>query len=120
MYKKGLNDLDNHDGVVTQLEPDIQECEVKWALGSIIMNTASIVGRIPAELLQILKDDAGRVHSQYTSRCGILSNGHRTGKYVFIPIPKTVNTKECSNYYKIVFISHASKVILKILQAEIP
>ena len=61
MYKKGINDLDNYDGVVTQQEPDIQECEVKWASGSITMNTASIVDGIPAELFQILKDDAGRV-----------------------------------------------------------
>ena len=61
MYKKGLNDLDNHNGVVTQQEPDIQECEVKWASRSITMNTASIVDEIPAEFFQILKDDAGRV-----------------------------------------------------------
>ena len=61
MYKKGINDLDNYDGVVTQQEPDIQECEVNWASGSITMNTASIVDGIPAELFQILTDDAGRV-----------------------------------------------------------
>ena len=75
LYKKDLHDPDNHNGVITHLEPDILECEVKWALGSITMNKASGGDGIPAELFQILKDDA-----QYASKFGKLCSGHRTGK----------------------------------------
>ena len=80
---KGLNDLDNHDGVVTHLEPDILKCEVKWVLGSITPNKASQSDRIPAELFQILKGDAVNCCTQYASKFGKFSSGHRTGKGQF-------------------------------------
>ena len=83
LYKKDLHDPDNHCGVITHLEPDILECEVKWALESITMNKASGGDRIPVELFQILKDDAVKVLPQYASKFGKLSSGHRTGKGQF-------------------------------------
>ena len=83
LYKKDLNDLDNHDGVITHLEPDILECEVKWVLESITTNKASGGDRIPAELFQILKDDALKVLYSIASKFGKLSSGHRTGKGQF-------------------------------------
>ena len=81
--QKDLHDQDNHDGVITHLEPDILECEVKWALGSITMNKASGGDGIPVELSQILKDDAVIRCTQYASKFGKLSSGHRTGKGQF-------------------------------------
>ena len=116
LYKKNLHDPDN-DGVITHLEPDILECEVKWALESITTNKASGGDRIPVELFQILKDE--RCCTQYASKFGKLSSDHRTGKRVFIPISKKGNAKECSNYCTIALISHSSKVMLKILQARL-
>ena len=83
LYKKGLNDTDNHNGVITHLEPDILECEVKWALGSISTNKASGGDGIPVELFQILKDDAVKVMHSIFQQFGKLSNGHRTGKGQF-------------------------------------
>ena len=84
LYKKDLHDQDNHKGVITHLEPDILECEVKWALGSITINKASGGDGIPVELFPILKDDAVKVrHSLYVSKFGKLSSGHRTGKGQF-------------------------------------
>jgi len=84
LYKKDLHDPDNHDGVITHLEPDILECEGKWALGSITGNKAGGGDGIPVELFQILKDDAMKVlHSIYASKFGKLSSGHRTGKGQF-------------------------------------
>ena len=83
LHKKDLHNPDNHDGVITHLEPDILECEVKWALGSITMNKASGGDGIPVELFQILKDDAVKVLTQYASKFGKLSSGHRTGKGQF-------------------------------------
>ena len=83
LYKRGLNDLDNHNGVVTHLEPDILECEVKWALGSITVNKASRGDGIPVELFQILKDDAVKVLHSIRQHFGNLSSGHRTGKGQF-------------------------------------
>ena len=85
LYKKDLHDPDDHDGVITHLEPDILECEVKWALGSIIKNKASGGDGIPAELFQILKDDAVKVlHSIcHQTQFGKLSNVHKTGKGQF-------------------------------------
>ena len=80
MYKKDLHDPDNHDGVITHLEPDILQCEVKWALESITTNKASGGDGIPVELFQILKDDAVKCCTQYASKFGKLSSGHRTGK----------------------------------------
>ena len=83
LYRKGLNDLANHDGVVTHLEPDILECEGKWALGSITINTASRGDGIPAEVFQILKDHAVKLVHSYCSKFAKLSSGHRTGKCQF-------------------------------------
>ena len=83
LYKKDLHDPDNHDGVITHLEPDILECEVKWALESITTNKASGGDGIPVELFQILKDDAGKCCTQYASTFGKLSSSHRTGKGQF-------------------------------------
>ena len=120
LYKKDLHDPDNHNGVITHLEPDIVECEVKWAFGSITVNKASGSDRIPVELFQILKDDAVKVcHSicQQIWKCQQWPQDWK--KSVFIPIPKKGNAKECSNYHTIAFISHASKVMLKILQARL-
>ena len=118
--KKDLHDQDNHDDVITHLEPDILECEVRWGLGSITMNRASGCNRIPIELFQVMKDDAVKVlHSicqQIWKTQQWLQDWKRS---VFIPIPKKGNAKECSNYHKIAFISHASKVMLKILQARL-
>ena len=119
-YKKDLHDLDNHSGVITHLEPDILECEVKWASGSITRNKASGGDGIPAELFQILKNDAMKV---LHSICQQIWKTQQWPQYwkssVFIPIPKTGKAKECSNYHIIALISHASKVMLKILQARI-
>ena len=116
LYKKDLHNPDNHDGVITDLEPDILECEVKWALESITMNKASGGDRIPIELFQILKDDAVKVlHSICQQIWKTQQWPHDWKRSVFIPIPKKGNAKECSNYHTIALISHASKVMLKIL-----
>ena len=113
LHKKDFHDPDSHYGVITPLEPDIVECEVKWTLGSITMSKASGDDRIPAELFQILEDDAVKVlHSIFQQ---IWKTQQRS---VFIPIPKKSTAKECSNYCTIVLISHASKVMLKILQVR--
>ena len=116
VYKKDLNDADNHDGVIAHLEPDILECEVKWALGSITMNKASGGDGIPVELFQILKDDAVKVlHSIYQQIWKTQQWPQDRKRSVFIPIPKKGNAKERSNYHTIAFISHTSKVMIKIL-----
>ena len=113
--QKRSSDPDNHDGVIIHLEPDILQCEVKWALGSITMKKAS---GIPVELFQILKDDAGKVLYSICQQIWKTQQWLQDWKRsVFIPIPKKDNAKECSNYCTIAFISHASKVMLKILQA---
>ena len=83
LYKKDLHDPDNHDGVITNLEPNILECEVNWALGKITMNKASGGDGIPVELFQILKDDVVIVLHSICQQCGKLSSGHRTGKGQF-------------------------------------
>ena len=83
LYKNNLHDPDNHDGVITHLKPEILECEVKWALGSITMNKASRSDGIPVEPFQTLKDNVAKVLLQYVSKCGKLSSGHRTGKGQF-------------------------------------
>ena len=114
MYRKDLNDPDNHDGVITHLEPDILECKVKWALGSITMNKASGGDRIPVELFQILKRDAVKVlHSICQQIWKTQQSPQDRKRSVFIPIPKKGNAKECSNYGTIALISHASKVMSK-------
>ena len=113
LYKKVLYDPDNHDGVVTHLEPDILECEVKWALESITTNKATGGDGILVKLFQILKDDAVKV---LHSICQQIWKTHQwpqdRKRSVFIPVPKKDNAKECSNYHTIVLISHASKVML--------
>ena len=120
LYKKDLHDPDNHNGVITNLEPDILECKVKWALGSITTNKASGSDRIPVELFQILKDDAVKVlHSVCQQIWKTQPWPQDWKRLVFIPVPKKGNAKECSNYYTIALISHASKVILTILQARL-
>ena len=120
VYQKDLHDPDNHDGVITDLEPDILECEVKWALGSIAMNKASGGDGIPVQLFQILKDDAVKVLHSICQQIWKFQQWLQYWKSsVFIPIPKKGNAKECSNYDTIVLISHASKVMLKILQASL-
>ena len=119
LHKKDLRDPDNHDGVITHLESDILECEVKWALGSITMNKASRGDGIPVELFQILKDDAVKV---LHSICQQILKTQQWPQYwkssIFIAIPKKCNTKECSNYCTIALISYVSKVMIKILQAR--
>ena len=148
LYKKDIHDPDNHNGVITHLEPDILECKVKWALESITTNKASGGDGIPVKLFQILKDGAVKVlHSicqqiwktqqwpQNWKRSVFITipkkgNGKECSNYhtialisharsVFIPIPKKGNAKECSNYHTTAFISHTSKVMLKILQARL-
>ena len=110
---------DNHNGVITHLEPDILECEVKCALESIITNRASGGDGIPAELFQILKDDAVKVLHSICQQIWKTQQWPQDYKrLVFIPIPKKGNAKECSNYRTIALISHASKVMLKILQVR--
>ena len=104
LYKKDLHNQDNHDAVITHLEPDILECEVKWALESITTNKASRGDGIPVELFQILKDDAVKVLHSKTQKWP-----QDWKRSVFIPIPKKGNAKECSNYCTIALISHASR-----------
>ena len=116
IYKKDLNDPDNHNGVVTHLEPYLLKSEVKWALGSITANKASGGNRVPGELLQILKDDAVKVLHSICQQIWKTQQWPQDWKRsIFIPIPKKDNAKECSNYYTIALISHTSKVMLKIL-----
>ena len=120
LYKKDLHAPNNHDDVITGLGPDILECEVKWALISITMNKASGGDGIPVELFQILKDDAVKVLHSICQQIWKTQQWPQDWKRsVFIPIPKKGNTKECSNYHTIALISHASKVMLKILQARL-
>ena len=117
---KGLNDLDNHDDVVTHLEPDILECEVKWALGIITMNKASGADGIPAELFQILKDDTFKVlHSICQQIWKTQLWPHDWKSSVFIPIPKKGSAKECSKYCTLALISRASKIMLNILHDQL-
>ena len=120
LCRKDLHDPDNHNAVITHLEPDILECKVKWVLGSITMNKASGGDRILVELFQILKDDAVKV---LYSICQQIWKTHQWSqdwkRWVFIPIPKKGTAKEGSNYCIIALISHTSKVILKILQARL-
>ena len=106
--------------MITHLEPDILECEVKWALGSITKNKASGGDGIPAQLFQILKDDAVKVLHSICQQIWKTQQWSQDWKSsVFIPIPKKSNAKECSNYCTIALISHVSKVMLKILQARL-
>ena len=115
--KKDLHDPDNHDDVITHLEPDILESEVKWAFRSITTNKASGSDGIPVELFQLLKDDAVKVlHSICQQIWKNQQWPQDWERSVFIPIPKKGNAKECSNYHTIALISHASEVMFKILK----
>ena len=106
--------------MITNLEPDILDCEVKWALGSIAMNKANGGDGIPVELSQILKDDAVKVLHSICQQIWKTQQWPQDWKRsVFIPIPKKRNAKECSNYHTLALISHASKVMLKILQVRL-
>ena len=116
LYKKDLHNADNHDGVITNLEPDILECEVKWASESIATNKASGGVGIPVELFQILKDDAVKVLHSICQEIRKTQQWPQVWKRsVFIPILKKGNAKEHSNYCTIALISRASKVMLKTL-----
>ena len=120
LYKKDLHNPDNDNGVITHLEQDTVECEVKWALESITTNKDSGGDGIPVELFQILKDDAVKVlHSKCLQTWKTQQWPQDWKRSVFIPIPKKGNAKECSNYCTIALISHASKVMLKIPQARL-
>ena len=120
LHKKDLHDPDNHDCLITHLEPHILDCEVKWALGSITTNKASGGDGIPVELFQILKDDAVKVlHSICQPIWKTQQWPQDWKKSVFIPIPKKGNAKEYANYRTIAFISHTDKVMLKILQTRL-
>ena len=116
LYNTILNDLDNHHDVVFHSEPDILECEVKWASGSTAAYKATRGDGIPAELFKTLEDL--NCCTQYVSKFGKSISGHRTGKKsILIPIPKKGSTKEYSIHQTIALISHATNVMLKILQA---
>ena len=116
LYRKDLHGPDNQDDVVTHLEPDILECEVKRALGGITTNKLSGGDGIPVELFQTWKMMPWKYCTQYTSKFGKLSSGHGTGKVSFLSNPKR---RQCSNYSTIAPISHTSKVMLKVLQARL-
>ena len=119
LYKKDLHDPDNHNGVITYIEPDILECEVKCALESITMNKASGGDGIPVALFQILKDDAVKMLHSVCQQIWKTQQWPQDWKRsVFVPIPKKGNAKECSNYCTIALISHTNKVMLKILLSQ--
>ena len=118
LYKKDLHDPDNHDGVITHLETGIQECEIKWALGSITTNKVSGGDGMPAELFQILKVDAVKVlHSIFQQIWKTQQWPQDSNRSVFISIPKKGNAKECSDYCTLALISQAIKITIKILPA---
>ena len=118
--KNDVHDLDNHNGVITLLEPDILDCEVKWALGSITTNKASGGDGIPVELFQILKGDAVKVLHSICQQIRKTQQWPQDWKRsVFILISKKGNAKECSNYHSVALISQASKLMFRILQARL-
>ena len=120
IYKKDLHDPDNHNDVITHLESDILEYEVKWALRSITTNKASRGDGIPVELFQILKDDAVKVLHSICQQIWKTQQWPQDWKMsILIPVSKKSNAKECSNYCIVALILHASKVMLKILQARL-
>ena len=119
LHKKDLNDPDSHDGVITNLEPDILGSEIKWTLRTITMNKASGGDGIPAELYPTQKHDAVKVlHSVCQQIWKTQQWPQDWKKSVFIPIPKKGSAKECTNYHTITLISHASKVMLKIFKLD--
>ena len=110
LYKKNLHDPENHSGVIAHLEPDILDCKVKWALGSITTNKANGGDGIPVELFQILKIDAVKVLRSICQQIWKTQQGPQDWKRsAFISIPKKGNAKECSNHRTIALISHASR-----------
>ena len=117
--QKGLNDRVNHDGAITHLQPDLMECEVKWVLGSITTNKASGGEGIPVELLQILKDDAVKVLHAICQQIWKIQQWPHDWKVSFHSNPKEGQCQRISNYHTIVLISHASKVMLRILQSKL-
>ena len=118
--KKDFHNPDNHDGAITNLEPDIMEWEVKQVFGSITTNKASRSNGIPIELFQILKDDAVKVLHSICQQIWKIQQWPRVWKrLVFIPVPKKGNAKKWSNYCTIALISHSSKATLKILEARL-
>ena len=121
LYKKDLRDPDNHDCVITYLESDILECEIKWALESITMNTIGGGDGIPVGQVQILKVDAMQVLNSICQQIWKIQqlSQNRNRSFFFIPIPKNGNSKESLNYHTTALISHSSKVMLKILQARL-
>ena len=120
LYKKDRHDPDNHNGMITHLEPDILECKVKWGLGGITTSKASGGDGIPVELFQILKDDAVKVLHSICQQIWKTQQWPQDWKRsVFIPIPKKGNATECSNYQTIALVSHASKPMPKVLQARL-
>ena len=120
LYKKDFHDPDNHDDMITHLEPGILECKVEWVLGSITMNKASRGNGISVELFKIQKNDAVKVLHSICQQIWKTQQWAQDWKSsVFIPVPKKGNDKECSNYRTIALISHTSKVMLKILQARL-
>ena len=118
LYKKDLNNPDNHDGFITHREPDTVECKLKWDLGSITMNKASGVDGIPVDYSNSKRRccESAALNTQTYLKSSAVATGLE--KDSFVPIPKKGNAKECSNYCTIAFIAHATKVILKILQAR--
>ena len=128
IHRRTIHDLDNHNGKeiyvkvnhFTPLEPDVLECEVKWALGNITMDKASGGDRIPSKLFQILKDDAVKVLHSLCQQIWKTQQWPQDWKRsVFISVPVKGNAKECSNYHTVALISYASKIMLKILQARL-
>ena len=120
MYERDLHNPDNHDGVITHLEPDILECEVKWALESITMNKASGGDGIPVEPFQILKDDAVKVLHLICQQFWKTQQWPQDWKRsILIPTLKEDSTKECSKHRTVALISHARKVMLNILQVRL-
>ena len=120
LCKKDLYDPDNHDGVINHLEPDILECDIKWALESITTSKASGGDGIPAELFQILKDDGVKVLHSICQQIWKTQQWPQDWKRsIFIPIPKKSNAKEYSNNHTVALISHSSKVILNIFHAKL-
>ena len=116
LYKKGLKDPDNHDAVVTHLDSDTSECEVRWNLGNIITNIASRGDRIPNWLFKTLYDNAVKCCTKSVRNLKTEPQTQDWNQSVFISVSKKGNAKVCSNYHKISFIAHASKIMLKILQ----
>ena len=120
LYKKNLNELDSYDGVVSHPDPNILKCEVKLVLGSTAVNRASWWDVIPVDLLKTLKDDAIKVLHSICQQIWKTQQWPQDWKRsILIPIPKKVSTKECSNHQTVALISHASKVMLKILHPRV-